>query len=51
MKSLARQIEDTSRELARTPLRSHRRVILFVRLRELILKQLRKEIRQERRAA
>ncbi len=51
MKSLASQIHQTSVSLRAAKPRSHLRLKLEIRLRELITKQLRKEIRQERRAA
>ena len=48
---IAEQIERTKTEMARTKPRSARRMELELRLRELIVKQLRFENRAERRKA
>ena len=51
MKSLAQQIASTAASLRAAKPRSNLRLKLEFQLRELIVKQLRKEIRQDRRAA
>jgi len=51
MKSIAEQITSTTARLRAAKPRSNLRLKLELELRTLITKQLRKEIRQERRAA
>jgi hypothetical protein len=51
MKTIAQQIAETAGRLRATKPRSNMRLKLELELRALIVKQLRKEIRQERRAA
>lgn len=48
--NLDEQIEAKKRQLDRTRPHSERRTILFAQLRELVLKQLRREIRKDRAA-
>lgn len=49
--SLAEQIESTAASLRSAKPRSHLRLKLEVRLRDLVLKLLKQEIRQEKKAA
>ncbi len=51
MKTIAEQIASAAARLRATKPRSNLRLKLELELRQLIVKQLRKEIRQERRAA
>jgi len=49
--SLSQQIEAKRRQLANAPLHSRRRHLIWYQLHELMLRELRKEIRGDRRTA
>jgi hypothetical protein len=51
MKSLAEQIATTAANLRASKPRSHLRIKLEIRLRDLVVKELKREIRAEKKAA